>query len=140
MESETLFSKIEQIEDPRKKRGVRHPFHAILKLVILGYVCRLVWIEHMAVYSKKHWDKIKVVLGFTRDYSPNATTIRRAIEGVDRQQLEEAFEEWVCSGPGLRCAMIEGGERERPPKSDSVIGVDRRDDCPRVAQQGHRGE
>ncbi len=96
MTSETLFDKVGQITDPRKKRGVRHPFHAILKLVILGYVCRLVWIEHTAVYAKKHWDKIKVSLGFTRDYSPDASTIRRALEGIDRRQLEKAFEEWVC--------------------------------------------
>ena len=100
MESETLFEIVKQIADPRKKRGVRHPFHAILKLVILGYVCRLVWIEHTAVYAKKHWDKIKIPLGFTRDYSPDATTIRRALQGVDRRQLEKAFEEWVCEQLG----------------------------------------
>ncbi|MFQ5493732.1 MAG: ISAs1 family transposase [Candidatus Dojkabacteria bacterium] len=100
MESKTLFDIIEQIADPRKKRGVRHPFHAILKLVILGYICRLVWIEHVAVYAKNHWDKIKVVLGFTRDYAPDATTIRRALQGLDRRKLEEAFEEWICEQLG----------------------------------------
>lgn len=100
MKSETLFNIVGQITDPRKKRGVRHPFHAILKLVILGYVCRLVWIEHTAVYAKKHWDKIKVALEFTRDYSPDATTIRRALQGIDRRQLEKAFEEWVCEQLG----------------------------------------
>lgn len=95
MASRTLFDTIGEITDPRKKRGVRHPFHAILKLVILGYVCRLVWIEHTAVYAKKHWEKIKPALGFTRNYSPDATTIRRTLQGVDRGQLEKAFEEWV---------------------------------------------
>jgi len=100
MASKTLFDIVGQITDPRKKRGVRHPFHAILKLVILGYICRLVWIEHTALYAKKHWDKIRVALGFTRDYSPDATTIRRALQGLDRRQLEEAFEEWVCEQLG----------------------------------------
>ncbi len=33
----TLYRAFEQVSDPRKKRGVRHPFHAILKLVVLGY-------------------------------------------------------------------------------------------------------
>ena len=100
MESKTLFNAIEQIEDPRKKRGVRHPFHAILKLVILGYISRLIWIEHIAEYAKAHWDKIKSALGFNRDYAPNATTIRRALRGVDRKQLEEMFESWVCEQLG----------------------------------------
>ncbi len=91
----TLSKAIEQIEDPRKKRGVRHPFPAILKLVILGYICRLAWIEHIAEYAKTHWDKIKPELGFDRSYAPNATTIRRALRGMNRRELEEAFEKWV---------------------------------------------
>ncbi len=100
MKSETLFNIVGQITDPRKKRGVRHPFHAILKLVILGYVCRLLWIENTAVYAKKHCDIIKVALGFTRDYSPDAITTRRALQGIDRGQLEKTFEEWVCEQLG----------------------------------------
>ncbi len=110
MGSGTLFGIVEQITDPRKKRGVRHPFHAILKLVILGYICRLVWIEHTAVYAKKHWKEIKISLGFTRNYSPDATTIRRALQGIDRGQLENAFEEWVCEQLGGRefTAAVDG--------------------------------
>ena len=122
MKSRILFSALEQIEDPRKKRGVRHPFHAILKLIILGYISRLVWIEHIAEYAKNHWDKIKLALGFDRDYAPNATTIRRALRGLDRKRLEEMFESWVCEqlgdkeftaavdGKALRNVAGSGGE------------------------------
>lgn len=100
MDQGTLFSSLEQLADPRKKRGVRHPFHSILKLVVLGYICRLVWVEHMSIYAKTHWDKIKSALGFTREYAPDPATIRRALKGVDREQLERVFEEWVSEQLG----------------------------------------
>ncbi|MEI6588275.1 MAG: ISAs1 family transposase [Candidatus Moraniibacteriota bacterium] len=63
-----------------------------------------------AVYAKKHWKEIKISLGFTRNYSPDATTIRRALQGIDRGQLENAFEEWVCEQLGGRefTAAVDG--------------------------------
>ncbi len=42
-----LFECIKDIPDPRKKRGIRHPFQAVLKLVLLGFTCRLVAIEDL---------------------------------------------------------------------------------------------
>jgi len=59
----TLFKLIEQIEDPRKKRGVRHNFHAILKLVIFGFTSRLICLEHIVEYAKIVWHEIKEPLG-----------------------------------------------------------------------------
>jgi hypothetical protein len=149
MKSETLFQIVEQIKDPRKKRGVRHPFHAILKLVILGYICRLVWIEHVAVYAKKHWDKIKVELGFTRDYSPDATTMRRALRGLDRQQLEEAFEEWVRQKVGDKefSAAVDGkalrgvaGQEDEPAQLVNVFIHDLKIAIAQFATEKKKGE
>ena len=37
--AESLFDCLEQVADPRKARGVRHPFQAILRLTLLGLVC-----------------------------------------------------------------------------------------------------
>ena len=35
---ESLFQCLEPVPDPRKARGVRHPFQAILRLTLLGLV------------------------------------------------------------------------------------------------------
>ena len=38
--AESLFECLEQAPDPRRARGVRHPFQAILRLTLLGLVWR----------------------------------------------------------------------------------------------------
>lgn len=93
----SLFEALHKIQDPRKKRGIRHNFHAILKLLILGFCSRLVCLEHIVEYAMGHWDEIKEPLGFSRDTPPDATTIGRVLKGVDREELELIFREWVST-------------------------------------------
>ena len=93
----TLFKSLYGISDPRKKRGIRHDFHSILKLVILGFCCRLVCIEHIVEFAGQCWGKIKEPLGFKRDAPPDATTIGRVLKRIDREELEEVFRDWVST-------------------------------------------
>jgi len=95
--SHTLFEQLNSIQDPRKKRGVRHNFHSILKLVILGFTSRLICIEHIVEFAKEHWNQLKEQLGFTRDAPPDATTIGRVLKNIDRQELEKVFQRWVST-------------------------------------------
>lgn len=92
-----LFEALHRISDPREKRGVRHNFHAILKLVILGFCSRLVCLEHIVEFASHCWENIKEPLGFKRDTPPDATTIGRILKKVDRVDLEEVFREWVST-------------------------------------------
>ena len=92
-----LFECASTITDPRKKRGIRHPFHSILKLVLLGFTCRLVAIEHMIAFFAPIWNQIMEPLGFTRPKPPDPTTIRRTLAGLKPEQLQEAFEPWIQS-------------------------------------------
>ena len=91
----SLFEALHGIQDPRKKRGVRHNFHAILKLVILGFCSRLVCLEHIVEFAGECWGQIKKPLGFSRDTPPDATTIGRVLKKIDREELEEVFRNWV---------------------------------------------
>ena len=93
----SLFEALHDIQDPRRKRGVRHNFHAILKLVILGFCSRLVCMEHIVEFAAECWDQIREPLGFKRDTPPNATTIGRVLKKVRREELEEVFRSWVSS-------------------------------------------
>jgi hypothetical protein len=96
-DSTSLFEAFHKIQDPREKRGIRHNFHAILKLVILGFCSRLVCLEHIVAFASECWDQIKEPLGFSRDNPPDATTIGRVLQKVDRGELEEVFRDWVSS-------------------------------------------
>lgn len=92
-----LFEALHRISDPRKKRGVRHDFHAILKLVILGFCARLVCLEHIVEFAAHCWSEIKDPLGFKRNSPPDATTIGRILKKVNRDELEIVFRDWVST-------------------------------------------
>ena len=94
--AESLFGCLEQVSDPRKARGVRHPFQAILRLTLLGLVCGQTSLAHIALFARMHWPELKEPLGFVRDYPPHATTISRALAGVRYEQLQGALVGWVA--------------------------------------------
>jgi hypothetical protein len=48
-----FFECINHIPDPRKKRGIRHPFKAVIKLILLGFTCRLGNIIVLVVVKQK---------------------------------------------------------------------------------------
>ena len=94
--AESLFKCLEQVADPRKARGVRHPFQAILRLTLLGLVCGQTTMAHIALFAGMHWPVLKEPLGFLRDHPPHATTISRTLAGVPYEQLQGALSGWVA--------------------------------------------
>ena len=93
--AESLFKCLEQVPDPRRARGVRHPFQAVLRLTLLGLVCGQTTMAHIAHFAKMHWPGLREPLGFVRDHPPHATTISRTLAGVPYEQLQGALTGWV---------------------------------------------
>ena len=98
--AESLFKCLEQVSDPRRARGVRHPFQAILRLTLLGLVCGQATMAHIALFARMYWPTLKEPLGFLRDYPPHATTISRTLAGVSHEQLQGALTGWVAQVVG----------------------------------------
>ena len=94
--AESLFECLEQVADPRRARGVRHPFQAILRLTLLGLVCGQTTMAHIALFARMHWPALREPLGFLRDHPPHATTISRTLAGVPYEQLQGALTGWVA--------------------------------------------
>ena len=94
--ADSLFECLEQVPDPRRARGVRHPFQAILRLTRLGLVCGQTTMAHIALFARMHWPMLKEPLGFLRDHPPHATTISRTLAGVPYEQLQGALTGWVA--------------------------------------------
>ena len=64
---ERLAEVFSQVADPRKARGVRHPFSAILSLVFLGLLARITEMAVVTRWAAAHWDELQGPLGFTRE-------------------------------------------------------------------------
>jgi hypothetical protein len=86
-----------QVADPRKARGVRHPFPAILSLVFLGLLARITEMAVVTRWAAAHWDELKEPLGFTREKPPCDTTISRALAKLSLSDFRRAFSLWLQS-------------------------------------------
>jgi hypothetical protein len=91
---EAVFSKV---SDPRKARGVRHPFSGIVSLVFLGLLGRITEMAVVVRWANANWEELKEPLGFTRDKPPCSSTISRALAGLSVDEFREAFALWLST-------------------------------------------
>jgi len=87
------------IDDPRKARGVRHPYSSMLALTFLGLLCRQTDMAGLQRWAQDHWRRLKGPLGFTRKKPPHATTISRALAKFSLEQFRDAFARWLTTLP-----------------------------------------
>jgi hypothetical protein len=102
----SLLEAFAQIDDPRKRRGVRHPFTAILALTFLGLLCRETDFACLQRWAADHWRTLKPALGFTRKRPPHATTISRALAQFSLEQFRDAFARWLIGLPQAATAVV----------------------------------
>ena len=100
-----LFDAFCQIDDPRKARGVRHPYHSLLALMFLGLLSRQTDMASLRRWAADHWKLLKEPLGFTRKKPPHATTISRAVAKFSLEQFRDVFARWVVSVTGPLAAV-----------------------------------
>lgn len=91
----SLLACLSEVSDPRQPRGVRHPFSAILGLMLLGLVCRKTDFASLQRWAAGHWHLIGRPLGFTRRRPPHATTISRTLAKFSLEELQGAFSRWL---------------------------------------------
>jgi len=92
---ERLVEVFAQITDPRKARGVRHPFAGIVSLVFLGLLARISEMAVLVRWAAPHWNELKGPLGFTREKPPCATTISRALTRLSLDEFRRLFSLWL---------------------------------------------
>src|SRR3954465_8266085 len=95
----SLLDAFAQIDDPRKRRGVRHPFTSILALAFLGFLCRQTDFACLQRWAADHWGTLRGPLGFTRKKPPHATTLSRTLARFSLEQFRDAFGRWLVSLP-----------------------------------------
>lgn len=92
---ERLAEVFAQITDPRKPRGVRHPFSGMVAIVFLGLLARITEMAVLVRWATAHWDALKGPLGFTREKPPCDTTISRALAGLSLDEFRRMFSLWL---------------------------------------------
>jgi hypothetical protein len=93
--TETLLEAFSQLEDPRCRRGVRHPFAGIVVLMLLGMLARIREMEVLVRWASVHWDQLQGPLGFDRDEPPCATTISRTLAQCQVADFQAALAIWL---------------------------------------------
>ena len=101
----TLRDAFSLIDDPRKRRGVRHPYSALLTLTFLGLLCRQTDLASIQRWAQDHWRTLQGALGFTRRQPPHATTISRAVAQCSLEQFRDTFARWLISQPQTAAAV-----------------------------------
>ncbi len=123
MHAATLLEFFSELDDPRCRRGVRHPFSGMVVLVLLGMLARIREMEVLVRWATLHWDQLREPLGFDRDQPPCATTISRTLAkcqvadfqavlaGWLRNRLADADTEGVIAvdGKTAKCGLDENG-------------------------------
>lgn len=107
----SLAAVFQQIPDPRRPRGVRHPFAGVLALVFLGLLARIRELAVLQAWAERHWDELREPLGFERDRPPHATTISRVIAKFSVAEFQAVFAPWLLSivqAEELTVAAVDG--------------------------------
>jgi len=93
--AKTLLNAFSGLDDPRCRRGVRHPFAGIVVLMLLGMLSRIREMEVLVRWATVHWDQLKDPLGFDRNKPPCATTISRTLAQCSVFEFQAALATWL---------------------------------------------
>src|SRR5690554_4052713 len=87
----SLMEALSEIADPRRRRGVRHPFAGILGLTLLGLICRVNDFAALQRWAARNWHLLRRPLGFTRRKPPHPTTLSRTLAKFSLEDFQRAF-------------------------------------------------
>jgi predicted transposase YbfD/YdcC len=91
----SLRSLLAQVPDPRKARGQRHPWPAVLLLLVVGLLSGANSQRAVARWGQTTAGRWRVGLGFTRAQGPSQPTLHRVLRRVEVTALEAAVGGWL---------------------------------------------
>lgn len=94
-----LIDVLEQFPDPRKRRGVRHPFRSVLAVAVCAVLSGARSFAAIGEYAQDLTWGVLTRLGFRRRTwgAPSEPTIRRVLQATDPTELDKALGNWVAS-------------------------------------------
>ena len=100
----SLLDAFDQIADPRKPRGVRHPFTSMLAMPFLGLLCRQTDFASLQRWANDQWRVLKDASGLYPQKPPQATTMSRPAQ-FSLEQFRDVFARWLVTLPQTAWAV-----------------------------------
>ena len=89
-----LMEVLGSITDPRKPRGIRHPFASVIALAVIGVLGGLKSYEAIAHRVRNLSKEVLRRVGCRRDRGPSESTIRRVLMQTDVAEVDRKVGEW----------------------------------------------
>jgi len=90
-----LIQYLKKVKDFRRRQGQTYPLWFILLIVILGIMSGHLGYRALGDYAKFNRASLLKYFPIHREKTPSYSTIRRAMMGVDWQDLSEIFNQWA---------------------------------------------
>lgn len=121
---EGLMEQIRRLEDPRKRRGVRHPCAAIVGIAVCAVICGARSFLGIAEWAQGLRKQDLRRFGSRREKPPSEPTIRRMLHAIDAQAFDEGISEWLRAQKPLgEKAVAVDGKTLRGSRDGEKAGV-----------------
>lgn len=91
----SLLQGLQQVPDPRSRRGRSYPLPAILALVVLGVLLGRRSLAAIAQLVPDYGGDLALLLGFPRRRTPDASTLSILLRRLDVAAFEQVLRRWV---------------------------------------------
>ena len=103
----SLVEAWQQVPDPRKARGKRHPLGAILTQVVAAMLSGARSVDAIAQWGRAQAPGVVRTLGYTREKTPAGSTLHEVFKALDVEAFERVLSQWAQQhlGPGEAIAI-----------------------------------
>lgn len=110
MERLSLVEVLATVPDPRSRRGLRHPWTAVLSLTVVAVLAGMKSLEAIAQFGRDHGFALAQALGFRRGKTPAKGTLSKLFRRLDIAAFEAALSRWLLSrqGEGWEAVAVDG--------------------------------
>lgn len=114
--AESLKEHLAAIPDPRFRRGIRHRKLSVVTTALCALICGAHTFTAMAQWAKSCTQSMLKRLGCrlnpkTHRYeAPSEPTLRRLLQKIDADAVDQAFSDWLCSLTGEDVAIAIDGK------------------------------
>jgi hypothetical protein len=106
-----LIALLQQISDPRRREGQRHPLPAVLALLVLATMAGMRGLQGVVEFGRNLPADVVAALGFTRPKTLAKSTLSVILRAIDIDAFEAVVRQWLqaqAQHAGWKAVAIDG--------------------------------